>query len=69
MKNHIGIDQYGYVYQNLGQFPRKALMHILNCKHAENMYQDTKTGAEHTGYVIANLWISVFTITPFRKGN
>lgn len=67
MKNHLAIDQYGNTYHNLGPFPRKALLERLGRKHADKMFRDTLNGPQHVGYVIAQLWLSIFTIEPWQK--
>jgi hypothetical protein len=67
--NHIGVDQYGHHYGNLGKYPRKELMERLCIKHVSKMYCDLKNGkVEHTGYVIGGLWITVYRVIPFKDG-
>ena len=63
---HMGIDQYGQTYHGLGH-PRKDLLKLFGHKHADKMYQDTKEGTKHVGYIIAGLWIELFEVTPWRK--
>ena len=62
----MAIDQHGQHYDSLGKFPRKALMDRLGSKHAVKMYYDLKSGGSiHTGYVVANLWLTVYRVTEF----
>ena len=68
MKNYMGLDQYGTTYHNLGPHPRKELMDRLCVSHASKMYVDKTSGKSvHVGYVISNLWISLYTVEPFEK--
>ena len=61
--NHIGIDQYGNIFTDLGKHPRKALMEQLGYKSASKMYIDTENGTEHhVGYVIGQHWINVYPV-------
>lgn len=67
MLNSIGIDQYGKVYHDLGRHPRKALLNRLCRKHAAKMYVDRASGEpRHVGYVIAGLWINLYSIEPWE---
>lgn len=62
----MGIDQYGQHYDSLGQYPRKALLEQLHCKHADKMYVDTKSGeTKHIGYIISGLWIRIFNVSEW----
>lgn len=64
---HLAIDQYGTHY-HLGPHPRKELMERFCRKHVNKMYRDGKDGqAVHVGYVIANLWLTVYKIQPFKE--
>lgn len=67
MKSTMGVDQYGHTYHDLGPHPRKALMDLLCRSHVEKMYQDTKHGTKHTGYVIGGLWITLYTVESWER--
>ncbi len=64
-KRHVGVDQYGETYW-LGRCPRKELLEKLGRSRAQKMYRDdtSQQGRHHVGYVIAGLWIEVFTLVP-----
>jgi hypothetical protein len=65
--NTMGVDQYGTHYDNLGQFPRKALLERMGCSFAEKMYNDLiDGGTRHTGYVISGCWITLYSIKPWK---
>ena len=67
MKYFMAIDQHGQHFDAL-KHPRKDLFSRLGRKHAARMYVDGKDGkAYHAGYIIAGLWLSVFSVTPMRK--
>jgi hypothetical protein len=64
----MGIDQYGFHYDNLGPYPRKALMDKLGYQHVEKMYVDTIDGkTKHIGYVIGGRWITLYWIKRWEK--
>lgn len=66
-KQYIAIDQYGQTYHELNH-PRKDLLARLGCSQADKMYQDNKKGESfHVGYIIADLWLTVYEITPMQK--
>ena len=66
--DHMAIDQYGNTYHNLGQYPRKALLERLYRKHADKMYISTRDGRDiHIGYVIAKLWLTVYTVQRMER--
>jgi hypothetical protein len=66
-KMYMGIDQYGKHYDGLVN-PRKDLMELLYCKHADKMYVDNIDGSTaHIGYVISGLWITIYEVIPFEK--
>ena len=66
--NYMAVDQYGEIYRNLGEYPRKELMERLDCKHAEKIYIDKKDGSTiHIGYIIGNLWLTLYQVIPFEK--
>jgi len=63
----MAIDQHGHAYHGL-TYPRKELTQILNCKHVDKMYVDTKNGEVYqTGYVIAGSWLRIFEVIPMSK--
>jgi len=64
----MGIDQYGHHYDGLVN-PRKDLMNRLCCQHAEKMYVDSvSTGKpEHIGYIVAGLWVRLFTVSTWNN--
>ena len=72
MKTVMGRDQQGTTYHDLGRYPRKALLARLGYKKADKMYRDVKAGAtniagaRHVGYVIGNLWITLYTVTDWK---
>lgn len=60
----IGIDQYGTKYR-IKKHPRKELLEALDATHAHKMYIDNGI---HIGYVIKGLWIMVYKLHVFNKG-
>ena len=64
-RRHVGVDQYGQMYR-LGCYPRKELLETLGRSRAQKLYRDDTSpqGYHHVGYVIAGLWIEVFTLAP-----
>ena len=62
----MAIDQYGFTYHNLTH-PRKELMDKLDCRHTDKIYVDTKEGPCHVGYIIAGLWLTLYSVTPVRN--
>ena len=66
-KMYMAIDQYGHHYDSL-KHPRKELMDIIGCQHADKMYMETKSGNDyHCGYIIGGLWLTVYEVIPMRK--
>jgi len=64
----IGIDQYGQHYDNLGKYPRKALIEKIGNQHVEKMYVDKKDGStKHVGYTIGRLWITLYKLSRIEK--
>lgn len=63
-KTYMAVDQYGQTYHNLGAYPRKALMERLNAKHVSKMYVGEGT---HIGYVMNQLWLSVYEVRPMHE--
>jgi len=64
----MGIDQYGQHYDDLGKYPRKALLEKLGYKNASKMYVDKKDGTVlHIGYIIGNLWITLYKLDRIEK--
>jgi len=63
---YMAKDQYGQTYHNL-QHPRKDLLERLGRKHAAKMYiENSKHEVKHVGYVIAGLWLNVYTVSEFK---
>ena len=66
----MAIDQYDQTYHDLGGHPRKALLERLCRKSARKLYVDAKHGQpEHVGYVIADLWLRLFIVTPWKESD
>ena len=64
----MGIDQYGNHYDDLGKYPRKALLEQLGYKNASKMYVDKKDGSSvHIGYIIGGNWITLYKVEPIEK--
>lgn len=64
---YMAIDQYGQTYHGL-EHPRKDLLERLGRSHAEKMYRDTLDGRTVcTGYVIADLWLTLYRVEPYEK--
>lgn len=60
-------DQHGQTFHDLGRHPRKELLKRLGRRHAAKMFCDTRSGeTRHTGYVIAGLWLTLYTVTPWE---
>jgi hypothetical protein len=68
MKYIMGIDQYGGMYHDLGEYPRKELMNRLFRKNAQKMYRDKKDGSSlHCGYVVGQYWITLYEVEPIER--
>jgi hypothetical protein len=66
MINYIGIDQYGKTYP-IEKHPRLELLKALGRSKAERMMVDDMEGrSHHVGYVIAQLWIQIYSIKEWR---
>lgn len=66
--NYMGIDQYGTVYHNLGNHPRKELMKRLYISHVSKMYRDYADGSySHVGYILGGLWITLYEVKPMKR--
>jgi hypothetical protein len=64
----MGIDQHGQHYDDLGEHPRKELLERLSCKSAAKIYTDKLDGTSwHTGYIIKNLWITIYYLQPMEN--
>jgi len=64
----IGIDQYGGHWDDLGKHPRKSLLEKIGSSNAEKLYIDDKKGnTKHIGYIIDNLWITLYNLTHWEK--
>lgn len=63
---YLGIDQYGQTYK-IEKSPRKELLEQLGASHADKMYCDTTDGkTKHKGYIISDLWISVYSVNEWK---
>ena len=63
----MGIDQHGTHY-SIEKHPRKELLDYLGFRGASKMYVDLKGGGHrHVGYVIGELWISVYRVCPWKE--
>jgi hypothetical protein len=65
-KNHIGIDQYGHTWWDLGPHPRKRLQELIGGRVAKMYHDDLSQNAVHCGYIVRNLWITLYTIEPIH---
>ena len=64
---YLGIDQYGNHY-NINKFPRKELLNQLGRTKARKMFVDNKQGEGiHSGYVIGEHWISLYTVSTWKE--
>ena len=64
----MAIDQYGQHYDNLGKYPRKALLKRLCRQHADKMYIDKVNGnTKHIGYIIGGLWLTLYTVARIER--
>jgi hypothetical protein len=64
----MGIDQYGQGFHDLGKFPRKELCERLGVTSAKRMYQEDSEGnSYHIGYIVAGLWVTLYSVTRWRK--
>ena len=62
-------DQHGVTWHDLGAHPRAELLKRLGRRHSDRMYQDTKSGAKHVGYIIAGHWLTIYTVTPWERAS
>ena len=67
MNAYMAIDQYDQTYHIGRNPPRKWLLNHLGRNHCSKIYRDTDEGVRHVGYVIAGLWLELFTVTPMRR--
>lgn len=67
--NTMGIDQYGRTYHNLGRWPRRELLNRLGRKRASKMYVDRDGSVVHAGYVIAGLWVTLYSVHDWKGTN
>jgi hypothetical protein len=71
----MGIDQLGTHYDDLGLDPKAKLLDILSKKSASKMYIDSdnyngrqKDGTtKHVGYIISDLWITLYRVEPWEQ--
>ena len=65
-KKFMAIDQYGETFHGLIH-PRKDLCERLCSSHVDKQYTEYKDGhSEHTGYIIAGHWLTVYEVKPFK---
>lgn len=64
--NHLGFDQHGKIYWNLGPYPRKVLLERFGRKRADKMYRDPH--ARHVGWIVAGHWIEVYGLVALSAG-
>ena len=65
-KNYMARDQYHQWYHNLGPHPRKVLMERVGCRHAARMYVTREGKTFHIGWVIGELWLTVYEVVPME---
>ena len=66
--NTMAIDQYGQTYHIGNNPPRKWLLDHLCRQHCAKMYVDKKDGGyAHIGYIIAGLWLRLYTVDFWEK--
>ena len=62
----IAIDEQGNYYMIGNNPPRKWLLDYFGRQHADKMYIDTGKGHKHIGYIIAQHWITIYRISPWK---
>ena len=62
VKQHMGLDQWGNTFHDLGPHPRAELMRRLGCVHAEVIRVDP--GARRVGWKVGPHWVEVFQVLP-----
>lgn len=60
---YIAIDDSSMAHFLWSDYPRKELLAGFGRKHAEKMYR----GNRHVGYVIAEHWLEIFKVEPWKK--
>ena len=64
---YIAVDQYGRAFCGLTR-PRRDLLKEFGVTRALKMYVDDKEGNTfHTGYIICGHWLTVYSVTPWRR--
>lgn len=69
MKRFMGIDQYGRTYHDLLN-PRKELAEMFGYSSSSlrKIYVDDIHGnTYHTGYVVGDLWITLYEVKEYRR--
>ena len=61
-KSYIAIGQYQKIFLWNTSAPRKDLLKMLYRKHADRIYNDSKDGPVHIGYVIAREWFTLYEL-------
>jgi len=65
---YMAVDQYGQTHHIGDNPPRKWLLDYFCASTAEKMYQDDKDGNPwHVGYIIGDLWLTVYAVHEWRK--
>ena len=63
---YMAIDQYGQTFHGLRN-PRKELLNRLCRKHADKMFIDVNGEAKHVGYIIGELWLTLYEVLPYER--
>lgn len=70
MKGYMAIDQYGNtLHLGVTRHPRKRLLEY--CGHGgkvSKQYVDRGGDTLHTGYVVGQMWYTLFEVVPFERG-
>jgi len=67
MKQFLGVDQYGHSYFIDNPDPKAWLKDHFGIKKISKMYTDLVSGGSaHVGYIINDLWIRLYNVTPFN---
>ena len=63
----MGRDQYGATFHDLGDYPRRELMHRIGVRSARLMYRDSlvTSKARRVGYVVGGHWVELYRVRPW----
>ena len=65
----LAIDQYNQTYLLKTKFPRKELLEIFCASKAQKIYRDDKNNkCRQVGYYIKGLWLNIYKLENFKKG-